>query len=202
MTLIAPILRSLTHPGPPAPAHRGQTKWVHWLAAALLLFAVVTNGDVTGALFSPVAMRFETIVGVVMAVFYGGLWLWLRGPGGGSRLPARSPMWERRLAGLVHTGMYLSIAAILLTGFAMAWLAPTDLVVNAAAGRIIHMSGLFSFVREAHEFAAGLLGWLFGAHLAGALWHLIARQDGVTQAIVPDWLADRITRRVDRQRGL
>jgi cytochrome b561 len=186
---IIQLIGKFSHHGVQAPTHRWQTKWVHWLAAALLLFAVVTNGDVTGALFSPGAMRFETGVGLVMAVFYGGLWLWVRGPGGGTRLPARAPTWEKRLAGLVHTGIYLSIAAILLTGFAMAYFAPTDLVVNAPAERIVSMSGRFAFARDAHEFAAGLLGWLFGAHVAGALWHLVVRQDGVTQAIAPDRLA-------------
>lgn len=162
---------------------------MHWVAAALLLFAVVTNGDVTGALFSPAAMRFETMIGLIRAAFYGGLWLWVRGPGGGTRLPERAPRWEKRLAGLVHSGIYLWIAAIHLTGFAMADLAPTDLVVNAPAARIISMSSRFFMARDVHEFSAGLLGWLFGAHLTGAIWHLIMRQDGVTQAIAPDRLA-------------
>lgn len=177
------LTQPFQHRSESAERHSWTTRWVHWLAAALLLFAAVTNGDVTGALFSPGAMRFEVYVGVVVAAFYGFLWLWTKGPGGGSRLPQTAPAWERRLSKVVHYGIYLSIAAILLTGFAMAYLAPTDLVVNAAAERIVDMSWQFSFARDAHEFASGLLGWLFGAHFAGALWHWIVRRDGVMQAI-------------------
>lgn len=177
------LIRPFQHTGDMARSHTWATKWVHWVAAALLLFAVVTNGDVTGALFNPNAMQFEVYVGIAMAVFYGFLWLWTKGPGGGTRLPAKAPGWERLLAKIVHYGIYLSIVSILLTGFAMAYLAPTDLVVNAPAEQILDMSGRFSFARDAHEFAAGLLGWLFAAHLAGALWHLFVRRDGVMQAI-------------------
>jgi cytochrome b561 len=168
-----------------ATRHTWATRWVHWAAAALLLFAFVTNGDVTGALFSPSAMQFEVYVGLIMAAFYGFLWLWMRGPGGGTRLPSQAPGWERLLSKIVHHGIYISIAAILLTGFAMAYLAPTDLVVNASAERIVDMSWRFSLARNAHEFFAGLLGWLFGAHFAGALWHWYVRRDGVMQSISP-----------------
>lgn len=91
-----------------------------------------------------------------MSVFYGFLWLWARGPAGGTRLPADAPGSERVLFKLVHSGLYLSTVAILLTGFAMPFLAPTDLVVNAQAEQILDMTFRFSFARVAHEFFAGL----------------------------------------------
>jgi cytochrome b561 len=171
------------HGGAMATQHNGATRWVHGVAAALLLFAVVTNGDVTDALVRPSAMQFETIVGIVLGAVYGGLWLWLRGPGKGSRLPTTAPPWERRLAGLVHNGIYLSIVLILLTGFAMAYLAGTDITLNAAGTRVAHLTARFANIRDAHEFSVGLMGWLFGAHFAGALWHLLVRRDGVMQAM-------------------
>jgi cytochrome b561 len=171
------------HHGAMATGHGWTTRWVHWVAAALLLFAVITNGDVTDALVRPSAMQFETYVGIALAVVYGGLWLWLRGPGKGSRLPAASPSWERRLAGLVHNGIYLSIVLILLSGFAMAYLAGTDITLNAAGTRVAHLTARFANIRDFHEFSVGLMGWLFGAHFAGALWHLLVRRDGVMQAM-------------------
>jgi cytochrome b561 len=171
------------HKGAMATSHSWATKWVHWLAAAVLLFAVVTNGDVTGALFSPSAMQFEVYVGLTLAVVYGFLWLWTKSLGGGTRLPAQAPAWEHLLSRIVHYGLYLTITAILLTGFAMAYLAPTDLVVNAPTARILQMTTRFSIMRDAHEFFAGLLGWLFGAHFAGALWHWFVRRDGVMESI-------------------
>ena len=178
-------LGALRHEGAAATGHPWATKWVHWAAAALLAFAAIDNGDVTGALTNPGAMRFEVGVGLAVAVAYGALWLIARGPGGGTRLPVTAPRWERLLALLVHRGTYLAIAGVLLTGFGMGWLASGDLAVNAAGTRVMHMTTRFALLRDAHEVAAGLLGWLFAAHLAGALWHWLVRRDGVARSISP-----------------
>ncbi len=99
------------------------------------------------------------------------------------RLPKEATAWERRLAAVVHNRIYLLLTAILVTGFGMARLAPTDTVVNTGAERILDMTARFSFARDAHEFFAGLFGWLFGAHLISALWHRFARRDGLMQPI-------------------
>lgn len=179
------ITEWLRHRGKPAASHTWTTRWVHLFAAALLLFAAVMNGDVTGALFSPSAMNFEVYTGIAVGAVYGFLWFWIRGKGGGSRLPEDAPWWEKRLAGIVHFGLYASIAAILVTGFAMAYLAPSDVVVGVARRQIVDMTRRFSFIRETHEFASGLLGWLFGLHFCGAIWHRIIRKDGVLQSILP-----------------
>jgi cytochrome b561 len=173
----------MKHKGGQASPHSWSTKWVHWAAAALLAFGAIANGDVTDALFSPAAMRTEVIAGVGIAALYSYLWFWVRGPGGGSRLPADAPGWERKLAKIVHLTIYASIAAVLFTGFGMAFLAPTDLVVDVEAHRILDMTPAFSFIRESHEFASGVLGWAFGLHVTGALWHRIVRRDGVMQSI-------------------
>jgi cytochrome b561 len=183
MPMIRSLLTALRFKGAQAAPHGWPTKWVHWAAALLLLFAAVTNGDVTGALFSPISMRFEVGVGIALSVLYGSLWLWARGPGGGTRLPEQSPTWEKWAAKLVHNGLYLTIAAILATGFAMAWLAPSNVSVDAASEVILRMSPQFSFIRDTHEALSALLGWLFAAHFAGALWHKFIRQDGVLQSI-------------------
>jgi cytochrome b561 len=177
------IAGEMRHKGEQAKAHSWSTKWVHWAAAGLLAFGAIANGDVTGALFSPAAMQTEVFVGIGIAALYGYLWFWVRGPGGGSRLPSDAPRWERMLAKIVHLTIYGSIAAVLASGFGMAWLAPTDLVVDAKAHRILDMTSTFSFIRDFHEFTSGVLGWAFGLHLCGALWHRIVRRDGVMQSI-------------------
>ncbi|MBP1807008.1 cytochrome b [Rubellimicrobium aerolatum] len=176
-------LAPLRHQGPEAPAHHWATKWVHWVAAALLVFAYVSNGDVTGALRDPSAMRFEVWVGIAVTVAYGALWLLVRSASKGSRLPAEAPWWERLLAGLVHKGIYLSIAAVILTGFAMAWLAPSDVTVIGPGFFGIQTTTRFALARDLHEFMAELLGWLFAAHFVGALWHRVVRHDGVLRSI-------------------
>jgi cytochrome b561 len=183
MQKLKAIADALAHGGAHAKAHTWATKWVHWAAAGFLAFGAIANGDVTDALFSPAAMHTEVYAGIAIAALYGYLWFWVRGSGGGSRLPGEAPRWERMLAKIVHMTIYGSIAAVLLTGFGMAYLAPTDLVVDAAAHRILDMTPTFSFIRETHEFVAGVLGVAFGLHLTGALWHRIVRRDGVMQSI-------------------
>lgn len=183
MDSLTRILGSLRYRGGQTAGHHWSTKWVHWAAAALLAYAGIINGEVSGALYSASAMQTTTIVGIVMAALYAYLWFWVRGPGRGSRLLADAPSWERWLANTVHVGLYLGIAAALLSGFAMAYWASTDLVVFAPAHRILQMSARFDAMRDFHAFSAGVVGWLFGLHLVGALWHRIVRRDGVMQSI-------------------
>ncbi len=180
-----PLLNSMRSSGSKAKPHTWSTKWVHWLAGGLLAFAGFVNGNVAGALFSPSAMMTETIVGVVLTVLYIYLWFWVRGPGGGSRLPVEAPKWERILAKFVHTGIYVCIAGALLSGFAMAYLAPSDVVVNAPAEEIVSLSQRFANIRDFREFISQSLGWLVALHICGALWHRIVRNDGVLQSILP-----------------
>lgn len=173
----------MKHKGVEAAPHTWLTRWVHWTAAGLLVFAAIANGKATDALFRPAAMQTEVFVGVGIAALFGFLWFWVRGPGGGSRLPADAPGWERKLAKLVHLTIYGAIAAVLLTGFGMAWLAPTSLAVDVPAHRILSMTLAFSVTRRLHEFAFGVLVLAFALHLCGALWHRVVRRDGVMQSI-------------------
>lgn len=183
MQTLSNFLKTLKHRGTMATAHTWSTKWVHWAASLLLVFSAIANGENTGALFKSSAMMTEVIVGAGIAILYVYLWFWVRGSGGGSRLPKDAPRWERMLARAVHYTIYASIAAILVSGFAMAYLAPTDVVVNAHAQRIISMTTQFSFAREFHQLMSLVLGGAFGLHIAGALWHRLVRQDGVMQSV-------------------
>ncbi len=183
MQALSNFLKTLQHRGTVATAHTWSTRWVHWAAALLLVFSAVANGENTGALFSSSAMMTEVIVGAGIAILYGYLWFWVRGSGGGSRLPKDAPRLEQMLARAVHYTIYASIAAILASGFAMAYLAPTDVVVSAPAQRIISMTTEFSFARAFHRFMSVALGGAVGLHIAGALWHRLVRHDGVMQSI-------------------
>lgn len=177
------MFNTMKHKGDQATSHTWSTKIVHWVAAALLLYAGVVNGKVVDALYDPGAMRTETLVGIAIAILYTYLWFWVRGSGGGSRLPAAAPAWERRLAGCVHVSIYLTIAAALLSGFAMAYLVQTDVVGVKAARLILQMTPRFAFIRGFHEVSARVLLGLFVAHLIGALWHRLIRRDYVMQSI-------------------
>jgi cytochrome b561 len=181
----AQAIELMKHSGAQAAPHHWSTKWVHWVAAGLLAFGAIANGDVMGALFDPSAMRTETFVGIGIALLYGYLFFFVRRRGGGSRLPKNSPFWERWLAKSVHFGLYASIVAVLASGFAMAYLARTDLVVNSPAEQILSMTSRFDIIRDFHSGVANILGFLFGLHFVGALWHRFVRCDGVMQSISP-----------------
>ncbi len=169
--------------GSPAKGHSVVTKWVHWLAIALLIFAAVKNGDASGALFHPAVLHQEVYVGLVLTASYAFLWFWVRGPDGGSRLPTAGPWWERRLSKLVHVCIYVAIGVILVSGFAMAYFAASDVVVNAKAEVVLTMSNRFSFLRTVHLAGLVVLARLLILHLVGALWHRFVRRDGVMESI-------------------
>ena len=67
------------------------------------------------------------------------------------------------------------------------WVPGWDLAgtVVGAGFRGFRTTARFELARETHECAAGLLGWLFDPHDMGALWHRVARRDGVLEAILP-----------------
>lgn len=183
MQKLQKLLAKMRYVGTPATAHSWVTKWVHWVAIALLIFAAVKNGDASGALFHPAVLHQEVYVGLVLTALYVFLWFWVRGPDGGTRLPKGAPWWEQRLSRLVHVSIYLAIGAILLSGFAMAYFAASDVVVDAKAEVVLTMSPRFSFLRGVHLVGLAILARLLVLHLVGALWHRLVRHDGVMQSI-------------------
>ena len=177
------LLTKMRYVGTPAAGHSWVTKWVHWSAIALLIFAAVKNGDASGALFHPAVMQQEVYVGLVLTGLYVFLWFWVRGPDGGTRLPITAPWWEQRLSRLVHVCIYVAIGAILFSGFAMAYFAASDVVVDARAEVVLNMSSRFSLLRGVHLAGLVILARLLALHLIGALWHRFVRHDGVMQSI-------------------
>lgn len=177
------FLAKMRYVGSPAKGHGWVTKWVHWLAIALLIFATVKNGDASGALFHPAVLQQEVYVGLVLTGLFVFLWFWVRGPDGGTRLPVAAPWWEQRLSRLVHVCIYIAIGAILFSGFAMAFFAASDVVIDAKAEVVLTMSPRFSFLRSVHLAGLVILARLLILHLVGALWHRFVRLDGVMQSI-------------------
>ena len=177
------LLSKMRYVGTPAAGHSWVTKWIHWSAIALLIFAAVKNGDASGALFHPAILHQEVYVGLVLTGLYVFLWFWVRGPDGGTRLPVAAPWWEQRLSRLVHICIYVAIATILLSGFAMAYFAASDVVVNAKAEVVLTMSSRFSFFCFVHLAGLVILARLLDLHLVGALWHRFVRHDGIMQSI-------------------
>ena len=93
-----------------------------------------------------------------------------------SSLPEQTPEPQKLAAKIVHTGMYICLAAIPLSGLMIGllfWLELKD-------GMLINI------VIEAHEFAVSIIYWLIGIHILAAIYHRL-KKDGVWSSMVPLW---------------
>lgn len=161
---------------PEARPHGRVAKLLHWGTAALLLFAFIDNGDVTGALRDPAAMRFEAWVGLAVLVAFALRWTWMRWMNGGaSRLPADAPAWERWASRVAHHSLYLCVGLIVLTG------------LSIPLAQALGERSLVGAAADLHEFVAGLTLWVIAAHVLAALWHKLVRRDGVWESIGTPW---------------
>ena len=93
-----------------------------------------------------------------------------------SALPANTPVWQRRAAKCVHYGMYISLAAIALSGLGIGGL----LLMEIQSPSILEVSIAL------HEFSISLCYALIAIHIAAACWHRLLK-DGVWSAMVPLW---------------
>src|SRR6202041_3777597 len=51
---------------------------VHWISATVLVYAFLINGETTGALINPVAMRGEVKLGLVVGFIFLVRFIWVR----------------------------------------------------------------------------------------------------------------------------
>ena len=96
-------------------------------------------------------------------------------------LPDETPAIQKKAAKYVHLAMYITLAAIALSGLLI--------------GLVHTISGLDGVIAEAiiglHEGLVSLIYGLIGLHVIAALYHRF-RRDGVWRAMVPIWKeADR-----------
>ncbi len=154
-----------------ANAHGLSARMLHWSTAGILLYGYIRNAEVTNALNDPEAMTREVWFAIALGVLFAARFVWMEFfNGGASRLPAHAPRWEHVLSRFAHYGIYVGVAAIILTGLGIAYFAsgaPTSLAI---------MLGL-------HEFATAVTALLIFTHIAGALWHKFVRRDGVWESM-------------------
>jgi len=114
-------------------------------------------------------------------------------------LPAGTPRWQRRAAGLNHFLLYLAMLAMPLSAYAAS--KAGDFTVNVFG--FYEMPDIIAWVRDTapelagrnktlhvwgnliHEYTSYLLYGLAGLHLAAALWHHFVRKDGVLARMAP-----------------
>lgn len=176
------ILESLRHRGRAAAAHGTATRAFHWLGGALLAYAFIENGEATRVLFNPAAMRRDVILGVIIALIFLARPVWVYLFRGGSRLPADAPRWEKALTSISQFSIYGSLAAVLASGFLIAYLAPESHIFRARR-RIRTDNPLLSGAIRFHVGISDFLLFLIYAHIAFAFWHWFFREDGLWESM-------------------
>ncbi len=151
-------------------SHGRIARLFHWGTALVLGYGYVQNGDVTNALASAEAMRIEVLFGALVAALFAGRYFWMRRVGH-TRLPVSAPKWEAWASRVAHRAIYVGVAGIVLSGWAIAVVANGD-------------PALLELVSDIHIVIANLTGLLIIVHILAAFWHKIVRKDGVFESMV------------------
>lgn len=109
-------------------------------------------------------------------------------------LPASTPLWQRRAAGVTQGLLYLGMLALPLSGWIMAAASPTqDLlgVPNLVFGRwalpdpwVPGDAHIEATAHAVHVVAAAVMAGVLALHATAALWHHLVRRDRVLAAMV------------------
>jgi cytochrome b561 len=99
---------------------------VHWISAIVLLYAFISNGETTRALIDPVAMRGEVELGVVVGLIFLIRCIWVRSSRSGGRrwVGASVLMPQSKIRRITDLGIYLGVAASVVSGLLIAYLRP------------------------------------------------------------------------------
>ncbi len=148
---------------------------IHWVTALAVLLMLASGQvmdmqpDAAGAI-----LPFHVVTGMLIGVLtlFRILW-WLAF----DRQPAPQPglpVWQERLARLVHWGLYAALLVLFASGMAM-------LVLLDALGPIFSGGVLPQFAQTPARLAHGLVGRLLlllaALHIGAALWHQFIRRD-------------------------
>lgn len=182
MKLNREMFESFRYQGRSAGLHGPTTRAFHWLGGALLTYAFIENGEATRVLFNPASMRRDVILGAIIALVFLVRPAWVYLFRGGSRLRTDAPPWEKALTWIPQLSIYGSLAAVLASGFMIAYLAPESHIFRARR-RIRTDNPLLSGTIRFHRGISDFLLFLVYAHIAIALWHWFFREDGLWESM-------------------
>ncbi len=205
MKLNRQTFEAFRHSGRTAAPHGYATRAFHWFGGALLTYAFIENGEATRVLFNPAAMRRDVILGAAIALVFLVRPVWVYFFRGGSRLPTDALRWEKAVTAISQFSIYASLAAVLTSGFLIAYLAPESHIFRARR-RIRTDNPLLSGAIRFHAGISDFLLLLIYAHIAFAFWHWFFREDGLWESMtgrslnsVKDRLRARLFQILDRR---
>ena len=150
-------------------------KLMHWGFVLLFIYAVLKQIESINQLEDGSLLKFEVVFAIVFLLLLAIRFFYMKKTQQSS-LPEQTPEPQKLAAKIVHTGMYICLAAIPLSGLMIGllfWLELKDgILINIAI--------------EAHEFAVSIIYWLIGIHILAAIYHRL-KKDGVWSSMVPLW---------------
>ena len=157
----------------PKPRFSCTAKLMHWGFVLLFIYALLKQIDELNQLEDAALLRFEVIFAGVFVLLLLIRFVYMKTTQKSS-LPDSTPKSQILASKIVHSGMYMCLALIPLTGLLIGllfWLGLKDgFLIDIAVG--------------AHEFAVSVIYWLIGLHILAAVYHRLKR-DGVWTSMVP-----------------
>ena len=150
-------------------------KLMHWGFVLLFIYAVLKQIESINQLEDGSLLKFEVVFAIVFLLLLAIRFFYMKKTQQSS-LPEQTPEPQKLAAKIVHTGMYICLAAIPLSGLMIGLLFWLDLKDGI----------LINIVIEAHEFAVSVIYWLIGIHIVAATYHRL-KKDGVWSSMVPIW---------------
>lgn len=170
-------------------------KLLHWIGAAMILFLylhgliyVDSEGGVQVANSSQVLLH--AAIGVTLGLLMLGRYLW-RLVNKIPLLPAKTPQWEKKLAGVAHIGLYVATFITIVGGWLLAGTLQPAVPVKLFGLIPIPTLAIFQdkaardILKTVHELAAHLLMVMVVLHVFAALWHHFIQRDSVLRRM---WL--------------
>ena len=150
---------------------------VHWISAVVLVYAFISNGETTGALINPVAMRGEVRLGLVVGLIFLVRFVWVRSSrsGGGRWVGSSVRMPQSLIKRITDWGIYFGVAASVVSGLLIAYLRPGAELIPEVRGFTTGSPALNTAI-DAHAFISDALEWLCGFHALSALWYWLVKR--------------------------
>jgi hypothetical protein len=144
---------------------------VHWISAVVLVYAFISNGETTRAMINPIAMRGEVHLGLVVGFIFLIRFIWVqsRRSGGGRWVGSSVRMPQSKIKRITDWGIYLGVAASVVSGLLIAYLRPGVELIPEIRGFTTSSPALNAAI-DAHAFISDALEWLCGFHAIYALW--------------------------------
>ena len=150
-------------------------KLMHWGFVLLFIYGLLKQIDNLNQLENMALLKFEVTFAGIFVLLLLIRFVYMKTTQKSS-LPDYSPKSQILAAKVVHSGMYICLALIPLTGLLIGLLFWLDLKDGF----------LIDIVVGAHEFAVSVIYWLIGLHILAALYHRL-KKDGVWSSMVPFW---------------